>query len=191
MQGTIYSVTTTDLKQSKKATGVISAETLFKAFLYFMKEAGKMYRLREDEIFDAYSDAVLQVVDNIKHRQVENRTSVKGQLHDVFHGLCVNRLRKKSKNEPVSYSSELTDSLKGIADSAKSTIDALMDNHRVAVLKNKIEQLSAGNRQLLTLFAEGYTDEEIASIMGYKSTDVVKTTRLRCLDKLKRFYYTK
>jgi hypothetical protein len=35
------------------------------------------------------------------------------------------------------------------------------------------------------MFEDGYNDKEIAEFMKYQSADVVKTTRLRCLGKLK------
>ena len=41
------------------------------------------------------------------------------------------------------------------------------------------------------MFADGYNDKEIATAMEYKTADVVKTSRLRCLDKLRQLYINK
>ena len=35
---------------------------------------------------------------------------------------------------------------------------------------------------------QGFSDKEIAAVMKYKSPDVVKTSRLRCLEKLRHLY---
>jgi RNA polymerase sigma-70 factor (ECF subfamily) len=42
---------------------------------------------------------------------------------------------------------------------------------------------------MLLLWADGYSDKDIAGLMEYKTPDVVKTTRLRCLEKLKQLYH--
>jgi hypothetical protein len=43
-------------------------------------------------------------------------------------------------------------------------------------------------RKLLALFADGFSDQEIAVAMEYKTAEVVKTSRLRCIDKLRQSY---
>ena len=78
-----------------------------------------------------------------------------------------------------------------IADSAKTVVQQLVEKTDVDILKNKMNELGDNCRQLLTLFADSYTDKEIATAMDYKSADVVKTSRLRCLEKLRRLYLNK
>ena len=55
-------------------------------------------------------------------------------------------------------------------------------------LKEKLNQLGHDCRQMLLLWADSYSDREIAAVMEYKTPDVAKTSRLRCLEKLKRLY---
>jgi RNA polymerase sigma-70 factor (ECF subfamily) len=40
-------------------------------------------------------------------------------------------------------------------------------------------------RQILLLFEDGFTDREIALELSYNSAAVAKTTRIRCIEKLK------
>ena len=49
-------------------------------------------------------------------------------------------------------------------------------------------ELGDNCKKLLAMFADGYSDKEIAVSMEYKTADVVKTSRLRCLDKLRQSY---
>jgi len=41
---------------------------------------------------------------------------------------------------------------------------------------------------MLQQWAEGFSDKEIAVSLNYKNADVAKTSRLRCLEKLKKLY---
>ena len=78
-----------------------------------------------------------------------------------------------------------------IADSAKTVVQQLIEKTDLDILKNKMKELGENCRQLLAMFADGYNDKEIAIFMEYKSVDVVKTSRLRCLDKLRQLYNNK
>jgi RNA polymerase sigma-70 factor (ECF subfamily) len=78
-----------------------------------------------------------------------------------------------------------------ISDPAKTIIQQLVEKNDVALLKQKLTEIGDICKQLLTMFAEGYNDKEIAVAMEYKSPDVVKTSRLRCLDKLRQLYNIK
>lgn len=192
MQWQLYPGKTSSITTAQRISSTYSEEGLFKAFMYFIKEGRKKYLLREEEVFDAYSDAVLQTASNIKEGKFENRSTIKTYLHRIFHNKCVDRLRKKStKKEKAHQAVNVSDWLMAIPDPAKPVIEKLADQYDTELLKQRIEQLGENSKQLLMLFAEGYSDKEIATIMGYKSADVVKTTRLRCLDRLRRMYHTK
>jgi len=78
-----------------------------------------------------------------------------------------------------------------ISDPAKTIIQQLVEKNDVALLKSKLNETGESCKQLLSMFAEGYNDKEIAAVMEYKSADVVKTSRLRCLDKLRQLYNIK
>jgi len=75
-----------------------------------------------------------------------------------------------------------------IADSSKTIIQQLADKTDWTVLRERLNQIGENCRQMLMLWADGYSDKEIASSMEYKTSDVVKTSRLRCLEKLKQLY---
>jgi RNA polymerase sigma-70 factor (ECF subfamily) len=74
------------------------------------------------------------------------------------------------------------------SDSAKSIIQKLIEKTDFDVLKQKLNALGDNCRQVLLLWADGFSDREIAAQLTYKTADVVKTSRLRCLDKLRQLY---
>ena len=167
-------------------------DALFKQYIYFIKEGVKKYVLQEDEAFDAYSDTVLQAIDNIRKGLFENRSALKTYLYRIFINKCVDLLRKKTTNKnSVHQTASLSDMLILIADPAKTVVQQLIERTDMESLKNKLQELGESCRKLLMLFADGFSDREVSVLMEYKSADVVKTSRLRCLDKLRLLYNVK
>ena len=167
-------------------------DALFNRFAYFIKEGIKKYELQEDESFDAYSDTILHAIDNIRKGHFENRSSLKTYLYRIFINKCVDLLRKKTTNKnSVHHTSSVSDMLLLIADPAKTIVQQLIERTDRDALKNRLLELGENCRKLLTLFADGYNDKEVSVLLEYRSADVVKTSRLRCLDKLRLLYNVK
>jgi RNA polymerase sigma-70 factor (ECF subfamily) len=164
-------------------------ERLFNAYSYFIREGIQNHGLQEDESFNAYADAVLSVINNIINHSFEGRSSVKTYLFQVFSNKCVDQLRKKTTNRySVHLTVSISEKLNYISDSGKTVVQKLVEQTDWNMLKQKLNELGENCRQMLMLSAEGNTDKEIAAIMDYKTPDVVKTSRLRCLEKLRQLY---
>ena len=167
-------------------------DALFNRFAYFIKEGIKKYELQEDESFDAYSDTILHAIDNIRKGHFENRSALKTYLYRIFINKCVDLLRKKTTNKnSVHHTSSVSDMLLLMADPAKTIVQQLIERTDRDALKNRLLELGENCRKLLTLFADGYNDKEVSVLLEYRSADVVKTSRLRCLDKLRLLYNVK
>ena len=161
---------------------------LFKKYSYFIKEGMNKFSLIEEDAFDAYSDTILLAINNIVKDIFEHKSSLKTYLFKIFTNKCVDLLRKKTTNKnSIHITASITDMLL-IADPAKTVVQNLADKMELDELKNKLSLLGENCRQLLLLFADGTADKEIADTMKYKSADVVKTSRLRCLEKLRQLY---
>lgn len=164
-------------------------EELFKKYSYFIREGMSKYSLIEEDAFDAYSDTILQAINNIIKDIFEQKSSLKTYLFKIFSNKCVDLIRKKTTNKnSIHVTASITEMLLLVADPAKTVVQTLVDKTDTAVLKIKLNQLGENCKQLLLLFADEITDKEIANIMTYKSADVVKTSRLRCLEKLRQLY---
>jgi RNA polymerase sigma factor (sigma-70 family) len=166
-----------------------SEEHLFNRFSYFIKEGMRKHALSEDDAFNAYSDTILAAIERISRTDFQGRSSLKTYLFQIFHNKCVDLLRKKTTNKNSVHRSEsISSRLLFISDTARSVIQKLIDKADWNLLKERLSELEDKCRQLLLLWGDSYSDKEISAMLNYKTADVVKTSRLRCLDKLRRLY---
>lgn len=182
------------IKSLQQNTGLKrkAEEELFNRHAYFIKEGMHKYSLTEEDAFDAYSDTILQAIGNITRGLFEQRASLKTYLYRIFNNKCVDLIRKKTTNKSsIHQTTPISDMLTIIADTAKTVIQQLIEKTDFDILKNKMAELGDNCKKLLAMFADGYSDKEIAVLMEYKTADVVKTSRLRCLDKLRQLYINK
>lgn len=167
-------------------------EQLFQTYSYFIREGVHEHSLSQDDAFDAYSDTILTAIEKISNGSFERRSSLKTYVYKIFHNKCVDLVRKKTANKySVHQTAPITDMMLHISDAAKSVIQKMIEKTEWETLKAKLNELGETCRQLLLLSADGYTDKEIAVVLEYKTADVVKTSRLRCLDKLRQMYKIK
>jgi RNA polymerase sigma factor (sigma-70 family) len=178
-----------DNLRQQGSLGRRSEEQLFTAYIYFIREGMNKYNLSEDDAFDAYSDSILSAIVDLKKGSFERRSSVKTWLYQIFFNKCVDLLRKKSTNKnSVHQTASITDMLFQLSDNSRSIIQRLADKADWNTLREKLSELGENCRKLLMLAADGYNDKEISSLTAYKSADVVKTSRLRCLERLRKLY---
>jgi RNA polymerase sigma-70 factor (ECF subfamily) len=107
---------------------------------------------------------------------------------------CVDEVRKKTtkKSAVNQHTREIDDLVNVLPDAARTAVQKMIDDNDQKILYDLVSELGDKCRQLLLLFEDGYEDKEIAAQMNYNSADVVKTSRLRCMEKLRaRFFATK
>jgi len=164
-------------------------EQLFNSYAYFIQQAMHNFSFTEDEAFNIYADTILAAITQITGGSFQEKSSLKTWLHQIFHNKCVDLVRKKATNKSsVHRALSIPDMLLQMADTAKSVIQEMMEKTDRELIKQKLREIGETCRQLLMQWAEGYSDREIAAAMEYKTADVVKTSRLRCLEKLRQLY---
>lgn len=164
-------------------------DRLYYKYDYLIKEGVFKHRLTDDEASIVYSDSILTVIENIEKGVFEGRSSIKTYLHRIFSNKCVDQIRKNTTNkEKVNTGSSVEEYLNLLADSTKSVIEVLMEQHDHNRLWQSLEQLGEKCQQIIRSWSEGRLDREIALEVGYQSAEVVKTSRLRCLDKLRSIF---
>ena len=166
-----------------------SEEQLFNRYAYFINEGMHRHGLLQEQAFDVYADTILSAIEKIRNGSFEGRSSLKTWIYQIFHNKSVDLLRKITTNKnSINRTLSITDMLFQLSDPAKSVIQQLSERTDWELMKQKLNEIGENCRQMLLQWAEGSSDKEIAAIMGYKTAEVVKTSRLRCLEKLRQLY---
>ncbi|WP_420147731.1 RNA polymerase sigma factor [Spirosoma sp.] len=163
-----------------------SENKLYEKYQYLIADGTRKHRLTEDECASVYSDTMLTAFESIATGKFEGRSGLKTYLYQIFTNKCVDAIRKKTTNRSSVHDAfSLDDSLMQLPDESRSIVQALVAQSDVEKLKWHLNELGEKCRTMILSWGEGYSDEEIALTMGYNSAAVAKTSRLRCLEKLR------
>ena len=163
----------------------LTEKKLFEHFFYLTRLAQSKYNLGHEDCASAYSDTIIAVIQNTISGKFEGRSSLKTYTYQILMNKCVDVIRKNTTNKTV-YDSDVVDTMTAsLPDKARNVVQQLIEKGNRSTLAQQIKELGEKCRQLLLLFEDGYSDKEIAIEMAYNSADVVKTSRLRCLEKLR------
>lgn len=167
-------------------------DSLFNRYAYFIEQGMHKYSFPEEDAFDIYADTIISAIPKIVDQSFEGRSSLKTWLFQIFHNKCVDLIRKKTTNKnSVNKTIGIPEVLSQMADSTKTIVQEMMEKTDKELIRQKMNELGENCRKILWQWAEGYSDKEIAASLDYKTADVVKTSRLRCLEKLRQLYKNK
>src|ERR1700760_1742090 len=159
---------------------------LYRRFQYFIDQGIRKFRLTNEDSFSAYSDAVLSTINNIASGRFDGSSSLKTYLFRIFSNKCIDQVRKNTMHKAaVHHSVETPELLAHLPDKARSAVELLIHRSKIETLREYVQKLGEKCRELLLLFEDGFSDKDIAEKMDYNSPAVVKTTRLRCIDRLR------
>ena len=166
-----------------------SEDLLFKKYRYFVREGMDKYHIQEEDALDTYCEAVIAFIREFQNGRFEGRSSIKTYLYTIFFNKCVDLIRKNStKKSSVFQTTMITDRLEALSDSSRTILQQLVEKADHMKLRKQLQLLAENCQKMLMLWADNLSDREIAFAMEYKSANVVKTSRLRCLEKLKQLY---
>ncbi len=159
---------------------------LYDTYYYFVNEGCRKFSLTYEDSFSAYSDTLLSAIHNIVSGRFDGRSSLKTYLFQIFSNKCIDLIRKNATNkQQVFKTTELPDLMSRLPDGARNAVEKMITGEQRQAVKETLEKIGDKCKELLLLFEDGYTDKEIAEHLQYNNAAVVKTTRLRCLDKLR------
>lgn len=159
---------------------------LYQSYSYFIREGCKKYNLNADESQIAYSDAVLSVIINITKNNFEGRSLLKTYMFQIYSNKCVDQVRKNTTNKSsVHHGTGISEMLVQLPDNAKHVVEKMMQKYQLSIVAEKLKEVGDKCREMLLFFEEGFSDREIAEKLQYQTAAVAKTSRLRCLDKLR------
>lgn len=164
---------------------------LYQAFFYFIKQGVTKYGIDEEYAASCYSDTIISTINSIVGNKFEGRSSLKSYCYQIFSNKCVDHLRKETTNKRQVYQATSIDSLVfELPDKARNVIQQIIAKEQWAGITQKLQELGDKCREILLYFEDGYADKDIAGFMLYNSAEVVKTSRLRCLEKLRKMIHT-
>lgn len=163
---------------------------LYMAYRYMIKDAIYKHKLNEDEASMAYSDAILATIHQIDSNKFQQRSSLKTYIFKIFQFKCIDLLRANQTQKSSHNKTEmLEDYLELLPDEQQDILRKLSVKYEIDLLKTKIQAMDERCKTIILAWGEGYKDSEIADELGYQSSAVAKTSRLRCLEKLKKLYH--
>jgi RNA polymerase sigma factor (sigma-70 family) len=158
----------------------------FSSYLYFVKEAAKKYGLAEEKLYDVYADSVIAAIESIREGRFQEKCSLKTFLYQIFRFKSVDLLRKcKTRKSTFHQMISIDEMQLHLFDPGRTVLDQLIQKSEKQAIKAQLGKLCDRSQRLLLLSVEGYSDEEIAIHMKFKTGKVVKTSRLRCIRKLR------
>lgn len=162
---------------------------LYEEYLYFIREGTRKHRLDEEDCVSAYDDTIMAGIDHVTTGRFKGESKLETYLYQLFHNKCVDLIRKKTTNrEQVHNGVPIDDMLLQLPDPARTVVQQLITQSDIEQLHRHLKAIGDKCRQMLLASAEGYTDEEIAQQLNYNTASVAKTSRLRCLEKLRESY---
>jgi len=180
----------TELIEGLKAGGKqrqIFERELYKSYFYLIAHGNRKYGMDEEDAASAYSDTVIIVINHIIGGRFEGRSALKSYIYQIFSNKCVDLLRKNTTNkQQINRGMAIDEMILQLPDRARNAVQQLIVRDRWAHVMHCVRELGEKCREVLLYFEDGYSDREIAEMTGYQSADVVKTSRLRCLDKLRK-----
>lgn len=161
-------------------------DQLYLTYDYFIREGGMKFGLDRDDSFSAYSDAVIAVIYNIRSGRFEERSSLKTYLRQIYHNKCIDLVRRNAnERKNVNHSVNIETLSRVLPDNVKGMIERMMLRSDRELIAIRLREMGEKCREILKLYEEGFSDKQIARHLTYHSADVAKTSRLRCLDKLR------
>ncbi|WP_337044968.1 RNA polymerase sigma factor [Emticicia sp. 17c] len=163
---------------------------LYEKYSYLINEGVRKHNLEEDEAASVYSDAVLTVIDHIVQQRFEGRSSLKTYIYQIFSNQCVNFFRKKTTNKasPTYDTVLLSEIMFMMSDNTQNIIQQIIEEEEEDKLLQRLESVGEKCKESLLLWANGFSDKEIMARLSYNSVDVVKVSRMRCIDKLRKIF---
>lgn len=139
----------------------------------------KRYTSEEDQIHNAYQDAIIALMENAQKGKIPSlNSSIGTYLFAVGKYLLYKSLKKK--NHHLEITEELSDTI------PFESLEEESKEESIRQLLQKLKELGPKCKQILQLFYyQSKNLDEIAYLMGYESKDVLKSTKSRCLKQLK------
>lgn len=156
--------------------------------IYLIRRMRRKYKtLSEDDIWDAYSDAILNFRENILKEAFKGQSKCSTYLHTIMQRRCsdIKKFQQTFKETLRREQKEITVLESFLENKEKSIIDKLSIKMKVETLKILAISLGAACQKILwDACFEGYSMAEIADRNGIASTQAARQKKYNCLQRL-------
>ncbi len=137
------------------------------------------FSVNEEDAVDIYQDSIVVLYENISSGKL---TSLTSSLKTYLFAIGKYKIYNCLKVKPITE--ELTDCEFLLKDEGNE--EFLLREENIEKVQNAYKQLGDKCREILKLFYyENRTIEEIKHCLGYRSKDVVKSQKSRCIKQIK------
>jgi len=162
---------------------------LYDKYRYLIKEGSYKQKIETEDASMAYSDTILSVIEHIANGRFEARAELKTYIYQIFSNKCVDVIRKRTTNTAQAFQRvSIEDLVTPVPDTQRNALADLIRQQDHQRIRELLEKMGERCKQVLGLWSEGYSDQEIAVQYEYNSSNVAQTTRLRCLERLREMY---
>lgn len=153
----------------------------------FLGWACKRYQCTEEDAADLYQDAIIVVYENALAGKITGSSKLRTYLFGVGRNLIL------KNHEKYKRFADLEDNDTRDEISSEAAVDEpIILTERQAALQKALQELGeACRRLLLRFYYDRYSTEAIMSEFGYKSKDVVKSQKARCMRSLRNMLQDK
>ncbi|MFK7969476.1 MAG: RNA polymerase sigma factor [Bacteroidia bacterium] len=144
----------------------------------FLAWAYKRYACQEEDAADVYQDAIIVLYENALAGKIHGKSALKTYLFGVGKNLILKRYEhtKRFTEEGPEETGETDVPME----------ETIVMTERQEVLQRALQELGEACRRLLIRFYyDRYSTEAMMSEFGYKSKDVVKSQKARCMRSLR------
>lgn len=146
----------------------------------FVRWADKTFSLDHELAADAFQEAILAVRYNIAMGKYRSESSLKTYLFTIGKHHIMRRQRKEQREIRQSSLPSGLPEIRPMYGSEES-------NERQMQIRNALQEITEPCKSIIKMFYyQGFSMDVIAERLNYKSAQVVKSQKVRCMDKLKK-----
>ena len=139
----------------------------------------------EDEAKDVFQEAVIVLYDKVKQRDFELTSQLKTYLYAICRRLWLKQLGSRSRNthDVAAYEDVIA-------------IDEDLARHeekdrQLTMMERALDKLGEPCRTIIhDFYIENLSMQEICDKIGYTNADNAKTQKYKCLQRLKKLFFT-
>lgn len=160
---------------------------LFDHHLGFLYKIKRKFFLPEEDLQDAYVDAVLKLSTQISLGKFRGESKLSTYLYSIFFNKCVDLSRKKQSHTIV-----VEDAILEMAKSAENLLHLMEVKDEGIWIRKALGKMGDSCKKVLLDWAYwGYSMEEIAKRNELKNAKSAKSLKYKCLKKLRSLLQTK